>query len=308
MNYDKAREVLEFASNELITIDILKKRYRRLALLYHPDKNNNSEESKFVFQQIQEAYSLLSSRLEKDGNYSEDVTEEHANTTTGAYYEYNVFLSLFMESFLQSENTLFRDIVKELVLNGCKKLSVSLFEKIDKDVAVEILSFIMKHRCILHIDEDMIERVKEVIMKKFENVQLYILNPTLEDMFSHTLYKLSVNNYTYFVPLWHSEMYFDGEEGDILVKCIPDLPDNVFIDDERIIHVELKIAFIPEYLDDNSVSFELGGQTFCITNLLMKRTHIYHLPKVGLSVINENNVYAVDEKMGMYVKLTFTAE
>ena len=86
------------------------------------------------------------------------------------------------------------------------------------------------------------------------------------------------------------------------------LPDNVFIDDERIIHVDVKKKFIPEYLDDNKVTFELGGQTFCVTNLLMKRTHTYYLPKVGLSVINENNVYAVDEKLGIYVKLTFATE
>ena len=47
-------EVAETASQEDI-----KKSYRRLSMLHHPDKNGNSQESKEKIQKINEAYEVL---------------------------------------------------------------------------------------------------------------------------------------------------------------------------------------------------------------------------------------------------------
>lgn len=50
---------------EILNIDLfsndaeIKATYRRLALKYHPDRNNNSNESKEKFIEIQEAYDTL---------------------------------------------------------------------------------------------------------------------------------------------------------------------------------------------------------------------------------------------------------
>lgn len=38
----------------------IKKTYRKLSLQRHPEKNDNSEESRNKFQELQEAYELLS--------------------------------------------------------------------------------------------------------------------------------------------------------------------------------------------------------------------------------------------------------
>ena len=63
MNHTEAFEILEIdlrvISPNDITLEYLKKQYRRLALKNHPDKNNNSVESNARFKQINEAYDYL---------------------------------------------------------------------------------------------------------------------------------------------------------------------------------------------------------------------------------------------------------
>ena len=44
---------------ETSDVDIIKKAYRRLSMIYHPDKNGNSQESTEKFQKISEAYEVL---------------------------------------------------------------------------------------------------------------------------------------------------------------------------------------------------------------------------------------------------------
>ena len=50
------------------TPDEIKRAFRRLSMEHHPDKNGNSEESNRAFQEINEAYNVLSDP-EKRGNY-----------------------------------------------------------------------------------------------------------------------------------------------------------------------------------------------------------------------------------------------
>lgn len=297
MNSTLAREIIGFDENEPITRDELKRKYRRLALQFHPDKNGNSTESAEKFKMIHEAYEYLQIYI---GSQLDDETP--SNTASETSHDYMTMLQRFIESIIQSPNM--SEIIKEIVMNGCKKMSTRLFENMSKDTSMEVLSFISKHRNILHIDPDTILCVREIILEKYKNDQIYILNPTLDDLLENNVYKLDIDGKIYLVPLWHSEVYFDGSGCDIIVQCIPELPANMYIDENSALHVNINAPFTISLLDSPVVLFKLGKQSFPL-QVQFKKTQTCYLHNQGISVIDEKNVYNIFPKGGVYVKITF---
>jgi len=297
MNSTTAREIIGFDENETITADELKRKYRRLALQFHPDKNGNSAESAEHFKLIHDAYEYLQMHI---GSHTQDDTTP--DTRCEANDDYITMLQRFIESIIQSPNM--SEIIKEIVMNGCKKLSTRLFENMSKDTSMEMLSFISKYRNILHIDQDTIQSVREIILEKYKNDEIYILNPSLDDLLENNIYKLDVDGKIYLVPLWHSEVYFDGSGCDIIVQCIPDLPANMYIDENNALHVDINAPFTISLLDSPVVLFKLGKQSFPL-QVQFKRVQTCYLHNQGISVIDEKNMYNIFPKGGVYIKITF---
>jgi len=297
MNSTLAREIIGFDENETITKDELKRKYRRLALQFHPDKNGNSAESAENFKMIHDAYEYLQIYI-----VSQTDDETPSNTASEAGDDYMTMLQRFIESIIQSPNM--SEIIKEIVMNGCKKMSTRLFENMSKDTSMELLSFISKHRNILHIDPDTIQCVREIILEKYKNDQIYILNPSLDDLLENNVYKLDIDGKIYLVPLWHSEVYFDGSGCDIIVQCIPDLPANMYIDENNALHVNINAPFTISLLDSPIVLFKMGKQSFPL-QVQFKKTQTCYLHNQGISIIDEKNMYNIFPKGGVYVKITF---
>ena len=296
MNSTLAREIIGFDENEPITQDELKRKYRRLALQFHPDKNGNSAESAENFKMIHNAYEYLQIYIVSQSD------DEPGAAASEAGDDYMTILQRFIESIIQSPNM--NEIIKEIVMNGCKKMSTRLFENMSKDTSMELLSFISKHRNILHIDPDTIQCVREIILEKYKNDQIYILNPSLDDLLENNVYKLDVDGKIYLVPLWHSEVYFDGSGCDIIVQCIPDLPANMYVDENNALHVNINAPFTISLLDSPVVLFKLGKQSFPL-QVQFKKTQTCYLHNQGISVIDEKNMYNIFPKGGVYVKITF---
>jgi curved DNA-binding protein CbpA len=308
MDYKIAFEILEIDITKTnykdITIDFIKKKYHKLALKNHPDKNGNTPESNEKFKRINEAYDYLKREI-KNIN-PDDLNEENNETTSSLYYD---ILQLFMKEILNGKyNELFLNIVQDIVI-GCKKISLKLFDDLDKENSINIYIFLSKYKNILHLSQDILDEIKQIVIQKYDNVEIYKLNPNINDLLNNNLYKLYVNNELFLVPLWYNEVYFDSSGNEIIVLCEPELPEYINIDDDNNIYIEKKINLqtdLPNLiLNNSSINIMIGDKTFYIlvSELLMKREQYYRIKNQGLTKINEEDIYNVSEKADIIVKI-----
>ena len=74
----------------------------------------------------------------------------------------------------------------------------------------------------------------EKVHKKMKNDNLIILNPSLQDILHDNIYKLEIEEKTFYVPLWCNEVEFAvSDDQDVIVKCNCELPSNITIDNNN---------------------------------------------------------------------------
>ena len=316
MNYYDAFKILEIDISKINTKDItlhkLKKQYHKQALKYHPDKNGNTVESNEKFKQIQEAYYYLKKELQflDLDNDKNNEQYEQKNTTNQNMPIYMDILHLFMKGILEGKyDEIISKIIQEIV-TGCKKISITLFENLDKDTCMNIYNFLSKYRLVLHLKDSILEGVREIVQQKFENVLIYKLNPTINDLMNNNIYKLNVNHQICYVPLWINESYFDVSGCEVIVLCEPDIPNNILIDEDNNIHLIREVSIADELIhlltSNTKLKIELANKVFeiPIEELYMKKDQIFTIKNSGLNLLDEfdvNNSYS--EKSDIIVKI-----
>jgi hypothetical protein len=311
MDIKIAMEILEIEQSE---IKYLKKKYHKMALQFHPDKNGNTIESKEKFQKINEAYNLLKREMDIINEFSNESENEKEDadifhfSNTGGYVQ---LLNTFIDSIVKGKCTQFISTIIKDIVSGYKDISIKLFEDLDKEKSMMVYDFILKYKHILHISEETTNKVRNIILEKFKDMQIYVLNPCLTDLFNNNIYKLDVNNKLYYVPLWHSELYFDSdsdsENGDLIVKCNPELPENISIDENNNLVVEVKILFTFSLLLQKMITVKVGERLFDIPidTLLCRKNQTHILKKQGISQIIENDIYNIEKKADIIIKIKF---
>jgi len=304
MNYKKALQILEidltYTNTNDITLEYLNKQYRKMALKNHPDKNDNTPESNETFKNINEAYHFLKSEISL---YNEDDNIE--SDQSSLYYD---ILKGFMETFfLGKYDDLLSKIVNEIV-NTSKKISIKLLDDLDKETAFRLYSFLSSNRTIFHLSQEILDNIRENVIKKYDNVEIYKLNPSINDLLNNNVYKLHINGELFLVPLWHNETYFDSSGTEIIVICHPGLPAGISLDDDNNILVDYEIDIIrelPEMLNNHKpIVIQLGDKKFDIKllNLHIKSEQFYKIKNQGISKIKKD-IYDISEKSDIIVKI-----
>lgn len=298
MDIASACNILELENIGCLTIDTLKKKYHKMALLNHPDKNGNSFESTQKFQQIQEAYIVLKREIVLDEKDSEKTTDQSG---------YMFFVQIFINEIIQGKyHEIITSIIKN-ILSGCKEMSLHVLEEVDRDTCMFIYDFFVKYKHILRLDDELIGQIRNIISQKCSTAQVFLLNPSFQDILDNNIYKLIVEEKTYFVPLWHNELYF---EEDIIIKCIPELPENVEIDENNNILVQLRVSFAFSLLKEKFICVSLANKTLFVPvdQIRFKKIQTYVFLKQGISIINEKNIYEIDNKSDVIVTIIFCSE
>jgi DnaJ-class molecular chaperone len=275
MNRKEACELLEIDETIQITEDIIKKKYRMKALLYHPDKNKSPDASA-KFQKIHEAYDFL-------------LNEKNDHKSFNDIKSYKDLLADFLKSLSEGgglqndfQYRIFNTIITKIT-HMCENKAVVFLEKIDKTLLLKIYELLLKNREIFYISEQFLSQINDIVKKKTEKDECIILNPMLEDLFNHSLYKMQIESNLYLIPLWHQELIYDNSGSDLYVKCIPILPDNISIDKNNNIYVDLTFN-VCDIWEKEKIEIEIGGIQFAvyIENLNIKKYQSIVLKRMGI--------------------------
>ena len=314
MDQKLAYETLGIEKNTYIfniTLEYLKKQYRKMALKYHPDKNGNTPESTLKFQQINEAYEYLKREIiisNKYCNYAEDVEDRGGEPDLNSSLYFDILKEFMKTVFEGTYNEILSKVVKDIIITG-KKITAKLFDELDKDTVLNIYSFLSNHRLLLHLNDDILGLIREIVLKKYDNVQIYKLNPSINDLINNNVYKLHVNNELFLVPLWNNESYYDSSGCEIIVICEPELPYDITIDEDNNICVDYSIVLRDELYkliqENEKLYVTVGEKVFPIplSQIFMKREQFYRIKNEGLPH-PQNDIYNISEKTDIIVKIT----
>jgi len=275
-------------------------------LRHHPDKNDNLPESCEKFQKINEAYHFLCKELniiDETDIYSE-VLGDTSDTQQYASSIYMNLLDMFMKGVFEGKyNDLIFNIIKEIV-TGCKKISFKLFENLDKDTCLKIYGFLSKYRNILHLNDSILENVREIVQQKYSNVIVYKLNPSISDLINSNIFKLSVNDEICYVPLWINESYFEITDNEVITLCEPELPENITIDEYNNLYIERNITIEELHnviVDNLDIQLNIGDKVFKIP------THDLRIKKEQIYIIKNKGILKVDDlELDLYLNKEYT--
>jgi len=300
MNFDTACKILEVQGD--ININKIKKSYREKALLYHPDKNSSPESCK-KFQEINEAYQYLMN------NHNINCENSYEYNSSKNSYK-NIFME-FLQNIMRENknwnmneevdgdfsNKLFRSILYKIT-DLCQEKALEIIEKVEKNTLLKIYEILLKYSSLLHISQELLDKINQVLVNKIKNDQCIILNPTFKDIFNDQIYKLVIDGEIYLIPLWHKELVYDVSGCDLIVRCIPVLPPGVSIDDKNNIEIYIEYdlnEFIKNFWGKQEFEFHIDGIPFYVPleRIGFIENHDFKIHNTGISKINEKNIYDV---------------
>jgi len=319
MNYQRACETLLINPKD-ISLEVIRKQYKLMALKYHPDKNS-ADDAADVYREIKEAHDYLiagkSGFQESECDFESGFQESECDFESGCDYEnddsniqfastiyqkikesssYIGVAASFIETLYNNktfQKHIFHPILMRILL-GCEEKGLQLFETMDKPRVQKVFAIISLYRDAFHISDAFLEKAQQILDLKTDNLEVVkervILNPNLDDLYNQSVFKLRTS---VLVPLWFSELIYEKEN--IIVECIPELPEHITLDEHNNIHVRLSYL-ISDVWKKDILEVSVGTRVFKILtrDLKLMNYQIFAHMHAGIPVPNEKNIFKTD--------------
>ena len=297
MNYEKACNILDINQKDATLDECVKKAYFRMALRYHPDKYKEDNGEKF--KEIKLAYDFLTENKRNTRGFDYVNIDENI--------DYKELIKMCINYFSPETNwdNLFVDTSFQGIMKDCQSVSFKIFDKLNKNKAKQVYDFLYKFKFVLGIEEELLNSFKEKLQKKMVYDNIIILNPTLDVLFNDNIFKLEIDDKEFYVPLWHHELHFSLQDKDLIVRCEPEIPENVWINERNDIYLTIQIS-INELFEKGFHEFEVGEKLIKIDSESLKITkekQIILLKEKGILKINEEHTYDASVRGDIYVEV-----
>lgn len=296
MNYSKATKLLNLSQNKgYLNNSDIRKAYLKACLKYHPDKYGDDGSA---FKDVHAAYVYMCETIKQQPDKIDS--------------SFDSILSEFISKFSQKQN--WNNIFIQTTIKGifikCEKYIISVFENLEKDVAIEVFDFLIQTQFFTQWDEKYIELIREIIHKKMKHDNIILLNPTLKDLMEDKIFKLDIGENKFYIPLWHNELYFDlidmsSNKIDLIVKMIPDINENIFIDHNNNILIQKKEE-ISEIFSNGKLDMNIGGKEISISSneiKCIKKKQFFYFKKQGILKMDQKNIFNASNRGDITIEL-----
>lgn len=290
MNFDYAIEILDL--NRTFTSVQLRKAYLKKTLIYHPDKNRNGA---MMFHKVKDSYDFLQKYVNQDKTPNIDT---HNN-------EYIDILQKFIRTMqndvlknidAHSIDLFFKkvtDIIQSLY-NNTQEDALNIFKNVDTKYSFILYKLINKYKNLFNIPNEFLSKLRENINKKYDELPIITIDVSIDDVLKGNIYIYKDEYNTYYIPLWHEELYFKKH---IIRININNIDGDITIDDNNNIIVN-KYLNIQELIHNENIEIYIGTNLFIVNR---SRLRLVDYQKItlyssGIPLINDKDMYDVEKK------------
>tara|TARA_B100000900_G_scaffold414604_1_gene441728 strand:- start:1806 stop:2834 length:1029 start_codon:yes stop_codon:yes gene_type:complete len=298
-----------------ITLQELKKAYHIQILLHHPDKNFNDQiNSNEKFRNIKESYNYLYSiinnnsfKYKEDENNNEyndkdkDEQDKDEEENSENNYKFTELLLNFINFLISNKDSNITNNIDNNVKkfkNECceyrNKILKIFLDKLNIDELEKIYKVISEYSC--ENNADIILYVKNYLLDKLESYNIYILNANISNLLNSDIYKLTIDNNTIYIPLWHNELDFNNN----IIKIQNKSEDNLIIDNNNNINYYYynNFANLIELLktsDEPYITINLANGALelkiDLDKICFKKYQKHIFKNIGIPKINNFNIF-----------------